>query len=613
MKPLPHRVRLLSLRVHSLSTQSAFLLRKELRDRIDVTLFPALSRACDDSCLPGEIRHIQRIELKLAVPENGDFAEELAKCAEQELRRMLASARAVAEDQDPADTAASPVSGEHRDATPIRQPTMNLLGSDGTTSWQSLFPMLVEYLKAGSLAWPLVGVPSDTVRREFEHLARTKITEVISRLTDDLGTFESLVVRYARYLQLLPESQWISIAETVCDHSQTSQGSTTRSLLCSLVSEFSSSLDRYARIRFVAIALAGLQRAPDSRHAGELRMTLERASADPLHPTTPLLQGSGKDETEIGTEAQENAEHELRPLRSSSSKAEALFKLPMPLADVVAAIGASEPLPQILRTALSGGLKSQSGPPSDPTPVATVFPIGGRASVGGSAEQSTHTDFPLTASADSLLQEQQTTEAVGMSSSKTAVIDAARQSLSSPLSWSGPSAERHLGQVVRCAGLVLIHPFLSRFLENRGVKEPGQSELALEQIPRAAALLYHLATGGLDPCEFDLDFIKILLGQSLEYPLPVTDGLLDDADRLEVSELLTAVVSHWQVLKKTTVDTLRSTFLQRGGIFHEGERELRVRVESAPFDVLLGQLPWGIGTVKLPWMKKIMFTEWPPP
>jgi hypothetical protein len=29
--------------------------------------------------------------------------------------------------------------------------------------------------------------------------------------------------------------------------------------------------------------------------------------------------------------------------------------------------------------------------------------------------------------------------------------------------------------------------------------------------------------------------------------------------------------------------------------------------------MLLAQLPWGIGTVKLPWMNKAIFTEWPTP
>ena len=36
-----------------------------------------------------------------------------------------------------------------------------------------------------------------------------------------------------------------------------------------------------------------------------------------------------------------------------------------------------------------------------------------------------------------------------------------------------------------------------------------------------------------------------------------------------------------------------------------------LRVES--FDMLVGQLPWGIGIVKLPWMTKPIYTDWPTP
>jgi hypothetical protein len=38
-----------------------------------------------------------------------------------------------------------------------------------------------------------------------------------------------------------------------------------------------------------------------------------------------------------------------------------------------------------------------------------------------------------------------------------------------------------------------------------------------------------------------------------------------------------------------------------------------LQVEAESFDMLLGKLPWGISTMKLPWMNKPIFTDWPTP
>lgn len=167
------------------------------------------------------------------------------------------------------------------------------------------------------------------------------------------------------------------------------------------------------------------------------------------------------------------------------------------------------------------------------------------------------------------------------------------------------------GWRVHHAGLVLLHPFLSRFFESTAIKEAGNPMLAAGVLPRAAALLHLLAAGEEELFELELDFIKVLLGLPLDSPLPVSEGLLHASDREEVEALLSAVVGHWRALKSTSVRGLRSSFLQRPGLLREEEQGFRLQVETAPFDMLLGQLPWSVGTVKLPWMKKAIFTEWP--
>lgn len=169
------------------------------------------------------------------------------------------------------------------------------------------------------------------------------------------------------------------------------------------------------------------------------------------------------------------------------------------------------------------------------------------------------------------------------------------------------------GTMVPHAGLVLLHPFLSRLFVAAGVLPVGAKAIPSAQRPRSAALLHWLATGRCEVYEFELPLVKVLLGLSPEAPLAATEGLLGDADRAEADALLTAAVEHWSALGKTSIDALRGSFLRRRGLLNAGERGWKLRVETESYDVLLGRLPWAVGIVKLPWMSKPMFIDWPTP
>jgi Contractile injection system tape measure protein len=54
-------------------------------------------------------------------------------------------------------------------------------------------------------------------------------------------------------------------------------------------------------------------------------------------------------------------------------------------------------------------------------------------------------------------------------------------------------------------------------------------------------------------------------------------------------------------------------FLQRRGALREEESGWRLQPEPESYDVLLGRLPWGLATVKLPWMTRPLYTDWPTP
>jgi Contractile injection system tape measure protein len=168
---------------------------------------------------------------------------------------------------------------------------------------------------------------------------------------------------------------------------------------------------------------------------------------------------------------------------------------------------------------------------------------------------------------------------------------------------------------VPAAGLVLAHPFLIGLLSERQLLSADQKAISPPQLPHAAALLHCLACGRGEIFEYDLGLIKTLLGLRPADPLPVSESLLDEGDREECSTLLNAIITHWSALKGTSVEGLQASFLRRQGLLRENasgpQPGWHLRLENESFDVLLAQLPWSIGIVKLPWMAKPLFTEWP--
>jgi hypothetical protein len=64
------------------------------------------------------------------------------------------------------------------------------------------------------------------------------------------------------------------------------------------------------------------------------------------------------------------------------------------------------------------------------------------------------------------------------------------------------------------------------------------------------------------------------------------------------------------LLKTTSVASLRSTFLQRQGVLKSAESGWVLLVERKAYDILLEQLPWGVGMIRLSWMHAPLRVEW---
>jgi hypothetical protein len=176
-----------------------------------------------------------------------------------------------------------------------------------------------------------------------------------------------------------------------------------------------------------------------------------------------------------------------------------------------------------------------------------------------------------------------------------------------------PPAHDVPGRVAADAGLILLHPFLPRLFEATGIAVANSRVLSSESLPTAAALLNWLVTGRGSIFELELSLSKVLLGLAPNDPLLVADGLLNQDQCDEADAMLAAAIDHWSALRQTSLAGLRTSFLQRRGLLRDDELGWRLRVETVSFDLLLGQLPWSITAVKLPWMTKPIYTDWPTP
>ena len=158
------------------------------------------------------------------------------------------------------------------------------------------------------------------------------------------------------------------------------------------------------------------------------------------------------------------------------------------------------------------------------------------------------------------------------------------------------------------AGTVLLHPFLPAFFKNLQLIEQENFKDILSH-QKALYLLHYLATGNTKPGEHELVIAKVLCSWPLEEPVGNLVNLTEE-ELNKSNELLLSAIQQWSILKSTSPDGLRESFLQRKGKLFRKNDTLILQVEHSSIDMLLGHLPWNLGIIKLPWMHDILKVEW---
>lgn len=159
------------------------------------------------------------------------------------------------------------------------------------------------------------------------------------------------------------------------------------------------------------------------------------------------------------------------------------------------------------------------------------------------------------------------------------------------------------------AGLILVYPYLRTLFDRfNWLNEKGFED----DNCRTKALLItdYLVYGEREVVpEHELVLNKILCGMHPKDSLsPLI--MLSDSEKHEADNLIESAIQHWTILKDTSKEGYRVSFLQRDGILMFRDESWFMRVERKGFDMLLEHLPYTISIIRLPWMKHKLFVEW---
>lgn len=162
---------------------------------------------------------------------------------------------------------------------------------------------------------------------------------------------------------------------------------------------------------------------------------------------------------------------------------------------------------------------------------------------------------------------------------------------------------------IQNSGLVIVHPFLIYLFERLNLYK-DQEWTSKRNHHKAILISQYLITGQSVFFENELVLNKIICGLE-PFAVINTQIKLSKKDIAEANVMLESVIAYWKMLKNTSIEGLRETFLNRNGklVFSENGK-YALWVEQKGVDVLMSHIPWGISMVKTPWMKNFLECNW---
>lgn len=158
------------------------------------------------------------------------------------------------------------------------------------------------------------------------------------------------------------------------------------------------------------------------------------------------------------------------------------------------------------------------------------------------------------------------------------------------------------------SGLTILHPFFTSLFEQLNLTE--KNEWKSETEAHKAVLLMHFLVYGDEIFEENKMVLNKNFGGLPSDEVINVNIVLNDEEKEACEDLLKAVIQHWSVMNKSSIQALRETFLQRNGKLEFKNENLELWIEGKGVDILLDQIPWGISTIKMPWMEHILFCHW---
>lgn len=159
------------------------------------------------------------------------------------------------------------------------------------------------------------------------------------------------------------------------------------------------------------------------------------------------------------------------------------------------------------------------------------------------------------------------------------------------------------------AGSILLYPYLSRFFKDLDCLSEGKT-IKNNKRNKAMTLMIYLLTGKEQSFDYQLYFLKWLLGIPVGTLISIEENTLTINEKALADNVLLSLKSHWSVLKNTSIANIRGSFLQRVGMMKLDDDQCLLHIERKGIDILIDQIPFSLSIIRLAWIKQPIIVTW---